>query len=139
MGSKYNQHDVDEIVAEISEHGYCFVPAVISPEKADEARLALEPLLAEEATDEILAAKTQRVGGIAYKHPIFAELLAHPLIVAIWQKYLDDEAVICSTWSANTAYPGYDQYGWHPDYPLLVDQPTLAAGEGLRTDDMAVG
>lgn len=118
------QHDVSTIVAEISELGYCFVPSVVSPEKADEARVALERLLVKEATDEILAAKTQRVGGIAYKHPIFAELLAHPLIVSIWQEYLADEAVICSTWSANTAYPGYDQYGWHPDYPYWwINQP----------------
>ncbi|MCY3917515.1 MAG: phytanoyl-CoA dioxygenase family protein, partial [Chloroflexi bacterium] len=50
--------------------------------------------------------------------------LAHPLIVSIWQEYLADEAVICSTWSANTAYPGYDQYGWHPDYPYWwINQP----------------
>ncbi len=118
------QHDVSAIVAEISERGYCFVPSVISPEKADEARVALERLLAEEATDEIRAAKTQRVGGIAYKHRIFAELLAHPLIVSIWQSYLADDDVICSTWSANTAYPDYDQYGWHPDYPYWwINQP----------------
>ena len=124
MDSVVTRNDVRAIVAELSERGYCFVPSVISPEKADKARLALEPLLDAEATDEIRAAKTQRVGGIAYKHPIFAELLAHPLIVSIWQEYLADEAVICSTWSANTAYPGYDQYGWHPDYPFWwINQP----------------
>lgn len=118
------QHNVNTIVAEIYERGYCFIPSAIAPDKADEARAALEPLLEEEATDEIRAGKTQRVGGIAYKHPIFAELLAHPLIVAIWQAYLDDDDVICSTWSANTAYPGYDQYGWHPDYPYWwINQP----------------
>ena len=124
MDSVVTRHDVSAIVAEIGKRGYCFVPSVISPEKADEARRALEPLLDAEATDEIRAAKTQRVGGIAYKHPIFAELLAHPLIVSIWQEYLADEAVICSTWSANTAYPGYDKYGWHPDYPYWwINQP----------------
>lgn len=118
------QHNVSEIVAEIYERGYCLIPSVIAPDKADEARAALAPLLENEATDEIRAAKTQRVGGIAYKHPVFAELLAHPLIVAIWQAYLDDDDVICSTWSANTAYPGYDKYGWHPDYPFWwINQP----------------
>ncbi len=118
------QHDAGAIATEISERGYCFLPSVIAPAEADEARMALEPLLDEEATDEIRGAKTQRVGGIAYKHPIFADLLAHPLIVSIWQKYLDDDAVICSTWSANTAYPGFDKYGWHPDYPYWwINQP----------------
>ena len=124
MNAADTQHDVSKIVGEIYERGYCLIPSVIAPDKADEARAALEPLLEAEATAEIRAAKTQRVGGIAYKHPIFAELLAHPLIVAIWQAYLDDDAVICSTWSANTAYPGYDQYGWHPDYPYWwINQP----------------
>jgi len=117
-------HDVSSIVAQINERGYCFVPSVISTDEADAARVELERLLADEATDEIRAAKTQRVGGIAYKHRIFAELLAHPLIVSIWQSYLDDDDVICSTWSANTAYPGYDKYGWHPDYPYWwINQP----------------
>ncbi len=124
MNAADAQQNVSKVVGEIYERGYCFVPSVITPEKADEARAALEPLLEAEATDEIRAAKTQRVGGIAYKHPIFAELLAHPLIVAIWQAYLDDDDVICSTWSANTAYPGYDKYGWHPDYPYWwINQP----------------
>ena len=69
-------------------------------------------------------ARTQRVGGITFKHPIFLELLAHPLIVAIWQAYLADDAIICSTWSANTAYPGFDKYGWHPDFPYWwINQP----------------
>ena len=117
-------HDVSSIVDRINERGYCVVPSVISTDKADAARVELERLLADESTDEIRAAKTQRVGGIAYKHRIFAELVAHPLIVSIWQSYLDDDDVICSTWSANTAYPGYDKYGWHPDYPYWwINQP----------------
>jgi len=118
------QHDVDKIVAALKERGYCVVPSVISPQKADEARAVLERLLAAEMTDEIRAAKTQRVGGLAIKHPTFLELLAHPLIVSIWQAYLDDEDIVCSTWSANTAYPGFDKYGWHPDYPYWwINQP----------------
>ena len=110
------QHDVDEIIAHIRERSYCIIPSVISPEKADEARGILENMLAAEATDATRAARTQRVGGIAVKHPIFVELMAHPLIVAIWKKYLDED-VICSTWSANTSYPGFGVYKWHPDYP----------------------
>ena len=117
-------HDVSRIVAQIRERGYCVVPAVISREKADAARAALERLLAEETTDAIRAAKTQRVGGIAYKHPIFAELLEIPLILKIWQTFLDDDDIICSTWSANTSYPGYDGYHWHADYPYWwINQP----------------
>ena len=115
---------VSDVLAEINDRGYCVIPSAISPEKADEARIILEELLEEEATEETRAARTQRVGGIAFKHPIFLELLAHPLIVAIWQAYLADDAIICSTWSANTAFPGFDKYGWHPDYPYWwINQP----------------
>ena len=110
------QHDVDRIIAEIDERSYCIIPSVISPEKADEARIILEGLLEAEATEATRAARTQRVGGIAVKHPIFVELMAHPLIVAIWKKYLDED-VICSTWTANTSYTGFGTYKWHPDFP----------------------
>ena len=107
----------------MDERGYCIIPSVITPEKADEARSVLERLLAEEATDATRQARTQRVGRIAVKHPIFLELMAHPLIVAIWKQYLDEE-VICSTWTANTTYPGYDTFRWHPDFPYQrLNQP----------------
>ncbi len=124
VDSPNKQHDVSRIVAEIRERGYCIVPSVISSEKADEARAVLERLLEDEITDETRAAKTQRVHGIAYKHPIFAELLENPLIVKIWQTFLDDEDIVCSTWTANTSYPGYDGYHWHSDYPYYwINQP----------------
>ncbi len=118
------QHDVSRIVATIKERGYCVVPFVITPEKADETRAALEQLLEDEMTADIRAAKTQRVGGIVYKHPIFAELLQNPLIIKIWQSFLDDDDIVCSTWSANTSYPGYDAYQWHADYPYWwINEP----------------
>lgn len=110
-------HEISKIIEEIDNRGFCIIPSVISAEKADEARLVLERLLEEEATAETRAARTQRVGGIAYKHKIFLELMAHPFIVKLWQAYLSDEDIICCTWSANTAYPGYDKFAWHPDYP----------------------
>ena len=109
-------HDVDRIIAEIEDRSYCIIPAVITPEKADEARVILKGLLAAEATDASRVARTQRVGAIAVKHPIFVDLMAHPLIVAIWKAYLDKD-VICSTWTANTSYPGFGTYKWHPDFP----------------------
>ena len=119
-----SQHDIKSIIAAINDRGYCIIPSVITPEKADEARRALEVLLEAEATKETRQARTQRVGGIAYKHPIFVDLMAHPLIVAIWKAYLQDEDIICCTWSANTAYPGFEKYSWHPDYPYWwINQP----------------
>ena len=45
------KHDIARIIAEIDERGFCVIPSVITPEEADEARAALERLLAEEATE----------------------------------------------------------------------------------------
>lgn len=121
--SSVAKHDVAKIIAEIDERGYCVIPGVISVEKADEARSILERLLEDEATEGTWRARTQRVARIAVKDPIFVELMAHPLIVALWKAYLDED-VICSTWTSNTAYPGFDRYGWHPDFPFQrVNQP----------------
>ena len=117
------KHDVSKIIAELDERGYCVIPGVITPEKADEARTALEGLLAEEATEGTWRAKTQRVARIAVKDPIFVDLMTHSLILSVWREYLDED-VICSTWTANTSYPGYDRIGWHPDFPFQrVNQP----------------
>ena len=115
--------DVARIVAELDDRGYCVIPSVISTAEADRARAVLERLLADEATDGTRRARNQRVARIAVKHPIFLELMAHPLIVEIWRTYLDPD-VICSTWTANTTYPGYDRIGWHPDFPYQwLNQP----------------
>ena len=117
------QQDITRIIAELDERGYCVIPAVITTKKADETRTALERLLAQEATEGTWRTRTQRVARIAVKNPIFLELMTHPLIHSIWKQYLDED-VICSTWTANTTYPGYDRLGWHPDFPFQrVNQP----------------
>ena len=117
------KHDIARIIAELDQRGYCVIPSLISTQKADEARTVLERLLAEEATEGTWRTRTQRVARIAVKDPIFVELMAHPLIHALWKAYLDED-VICSTWTANTTYPGYNRFGWHPDFPFQrVNQP----------------
>lgn len=117
-------HDPQRIADCIAENGYCIVPALIPPAQADAARQALERLLQAEMTAEIRAAKTQRLGGIVYKDPIFADILQNPTLVAIWQTYLQDQDIVCSTWSANTSYPGYEELHWHADYPYFwINQP----------------
>ncbi len=117
------KHDIARIIAEIDERGFCVIPSVITPEEADEARAALERLLAEEATEGTWRTRTQRVARIAVKDPIFQELMTHALIHALWKTYLDED-VICSTWTANTTYPGFNRYGWHPDFPFQrLNQP----------------
>lgn len=114
--------DLDAVIAQIDERGYCVVPDVISADKAEEARAVLMELVAAEATEQNRAACTQRVGQIAVKHAVFRELLCNPLVLAVWERYVGEDAY-CSSWSANIAYPGFDGYGWHVDYPYWSIKP----------------
>ena len=119
----YGGHDVAAIIADLDERGYCIIPSVIPVEKADQVRTILERILADEANEISREKRTQRVARIAVKHPIFVELMCHPLIVALWRRYLDPD-MICSTWTANTTYPGYNRIGWHSDWPYQrLNQP----------------
>ena len=68
-----SQLDVEEIIAELEERGYCVIPSVISVEKADQVRAILERILADEENEISREKKTQRVARIAVKHPIFVE------------------------------------------------------------------
>ncbi|MEE3232995.1 MAG: phytanoyl-CoA dioxygenase family protein [Candidatus Latescibacterota bacterium] len=117
----------DDIIKQIDERGFCCVPNVISVEKADEACNVLDELLANEITEDIRAAQTQRVGKIIVKHKIFLELMCHPFVVNLWGKYLGDD-LICGTFSANTVYPGKKDIGWHADYPYWSIKPPWPPG-----------
>ena len=87
----------------------------------------MERVLKAEATEQAHVAKTQRVGRIAVKHPIFLDLMAHPTIVALWREYLGED-MVCSTWSGNSIYPGGDAINWHSDYPYWSIQPPYPPG-----------
>ena len=119
--------NIDSIINEVDERGFCVVHDVICPEKADEAREVLHGLLDAEITEQAREARTQRVGQIAVKHPIFLELMCHPFVLAVWQRMLGED-IMCATWSANTVYSGHDHIAWHSDYPYWSLKPPWPAG-----------
>jgi ectoine hydroxylase-related dioxygenase (phytanoyl-CoA dioxygenase family) len=119
--------ETDAILAQIDTQGYCVVRDVIDTATVDRTRSILHELLAAEITDEARQACTQRVGSIVTKHAVFLELLCHPLVLAVWQQQLGAD-MICSSWSANTVYPGHDSIGWHVDYPYWSKQPPWPTG-----------
>lgn len=118
---------VDAILHALDDVGYIVVPDVLTPVEADAARDALNTLLAAEATDQTRTNCHQRVFQIAVKNKIFLDLMAHPLVVEVWKKYLGED-VICSTWSGNTLFPGLTAYDWHADYPYWAITPPWPAG-----------
>ena len=120
--------DVNAIVSRLDDKGYCVVPSVIDASMADEVRSILAGLLDAELDESHREQKCQRVGRIAVKHPVFLELMCHPVIVAVWKQWLGPD-IICSTWSANTLYPGHADINWHADYPYWSLQTPWPTGK----------
>ncbi|SVC39163.1 uncharacterized protein METZ01_LOCUS292017 [marine metagenome] len=115
--------EIESIVKTIEERGFVLVPSIISKETANQARELIHGYLEAEATVETCRTGTQRVGGIAVRHQLFRDLMCHPIVLAVWEHFLGEDCY-CSTWSANTAYPGYNGMGWHVDYPYWsIEQP----------------
>ena len=48
--------------------------------------------------------------------------MCHPLVVAVWQRLLGED-MVCSTWTANTIYPGTGSVSWHVDHPFWAMKP----------------
>jgi ectoine hydroxylase-related dioxygenase (phytanoyl-CoA dioxygenase family) len=59
---------------------------------------------------------------ILAKDPVFIEALVHPLVLAVWRKYLTED-LICSTFTANTLWPGAVEQYWHADHPYWTLTP----------------
>jgi ectoine hydroxylase-related dioxygenase (phytanoyl-CoA dioxygenase family) len=124
-----SQHlDVEKAISKLDDQGYCIIPSLIDASQADEVRSILAGLLEAEFKDSHQTEKYQRVGRIAVKHPVFLELMCHPVIVDIWTKWLGPD-VICSTWSGNTLYPGHGKINWHADYPYWSLQTPWPRGK----------
>jgi ectoine hydroxylase-related dioxygenase (phytanoyl-CoA dioxygenase family) len=131
--------DLDAIIEEIDARGYCVVPHVLTPAEADAARATLIDLVESEVPDPADRPRLQRVWRIAVKHRRFLELMAHPLLVAVWQRYLGAD-MVCSSWTGITLHPGQDQFTWHIDYPYWSMTPpypvlNLAAQSVWLLDD----
>lgn len=117
----------DAILAALETRGYCVVPHVITPEEADTARGLLEELLAAQRTEGAEIERLERVWRLAARHPHFVELLCHPRIVGIWKRFLGED-VLCATWTGITLHPGFDQFGWHADFPYWSLTPPWPTG-----------
>ncbi|EKX44488.1 hypothetical protein GUITHDRAFT_109608 [Guillardia theta CCMP2712] len=89
---------------------------VLEPSEAEDARDALQGIL-ERSTGGSDGYQI-RIPDVAVHHPLFGELLVHPVILFLVRSYLGRYAR-CATWSSNTLLPKMDhpRLGWHVDYP----------------------
>jgi len=113
---------VQRILTALDEFGFCVVASVLTREEADGlARIVLDLQQAEYRPDAASLGH-RRVLHLLAKHPVFVELMCHPLAMAVQEAYLGPD-FICSTWSSNCALPGADLTYWHVDHPYWTIAP----------------
>jgi ectoine hydroxylase-related dioxygenase (phytanoyl-CoA dioxygenase family) len=138
MEHEISEQQVDEIIAQIQKVGFCVIPDVLPTPQVEELRSILEAILYLEAGDNKLPSGHQRVLHLALKHEAFLEPLCHPLVLAVWRKYLGKD-MICSSWSSNTLWPGCTEIYWHVDHPYWTFEPpyplALSAHTFFMLDD----
>lgn len=123
---------VDRIMGAMDETGFCVVPDVLSHGEATALANIVLALQEAEARDDVAKLGHARVLHLLAKHPIFVQLLTHPIVMAVNEAYLGADCV-CSTFSSNCALPGTDLTYWHCDHPYWtiaepyqVDPPLTA-------------
>lgn len=107
---------VERTVEVIRDVGFCVVPDVLPRRLCDEVRAVLGTLMRAEKAVNLLPSRHQRVMHLLVKHPIFAEVLVSPFVLAVWRRYLGPD-MICSTMSANVLWPASTELYWHVDHP----------------------
>jgi ectoine hydroxylase-related dioxygenase (phytanoyl-CoA dioxygenase family) len=113
---------VQRILTALDEFGFCVVPSVLTREEADGlARIVLDVQEAE-CRPDAASLGHRRVLHLLAKHPVFVELMCHPLAMAVQEAYLGPD-FICSTWSSNCTLPGADLSYWHVDHPYWTIAP----------------
>jgi len=105
-----------QILTAMDEYGYCVVPSVLSESEARGLAQIIVDLQDAGARPDGEQLGHRRVLHLLVKHPVFLDLLCHPLAMAVMETYLGPDFV-CSTWSSNCILPGADLTYWHVDHP----------------------
>jgi ectoine hydroxylase-related dioxygenase (phytanoyl-CoA dioxygenase family) len=121
-----SQEQIDRIITEVDERGYCVVEGVLGQKRVNRIRAVLETLLHAEKEQNLHPTGHQRVLHLAAKHPVFLEPLCHPLIIAVWRQYLSAD-LTCSTFTANALWPQATEQYWHADHPYWTLTPPYPA------------
>ncbi len=113
---------VRKILAAMDEYGFCVVPSVLSHNEAEGVTRIVLDLQEVEDRPDAKSLGHRRVLHLLAKHPVFVELMCHPLTMAVQEAYLGAD-FICSTWSSNCALPGANLTYWHVDHPYWTIAP----------------
>ena len=110
--------------------GWAVLPDVLSPEQVAEARAALVGAAAASEARGIPTrmdyldpgAQNIRIYDLLEYHPVFVELIAHPVVIAHVAHLLDGDLSI-SNFSANIALPGSRSMNAHNDQSTVMPEP----------------
>lgn len=125
--------DLDRALGEVAERGVAVVPDVLD---AAGAAGALDALWSAAAESERRGVSTRaegldpnasnvRVWNLIDLHPLFAELIAHPVADALVAGVLGERYIV-SNFTANIARPGSGSMMTHSDQSLVMPAPWLA-------------
>lgn len=120
----------DGVLEHFEAEGWAVLPDVLSADEVDRARQAL--LSAADASEargiptrmDYLdpGGSNVRVYDLVEYHPVFAELLTHPRVVAHVSPLLDGDVSV-SNFSANIALPGSRSMNAHNDQSTVMPEP----------------
>jgi fumagillin biosynthesis dioxygenase len=124
---------VARALAEIEARGVAVIPSVLTGEEALRVRAALLEAAAESERRGVATfmpvldpnAANVRVFNLLDIHPVFRELIVHPLALALVRGVLGEHIGI-SNFTANIALPGSRSMSLHSDQALVAPAPWLA-------------
>src|SRR6478672_5445086 len=110
--------------------GYLIFERVLSPDRVAEIRAALTPHLARDlkGRNDFEGVKTNRVYALLTKSPLFAQLVAHPLVMAFVEAELGESCLLSALLAINLQ-PGETAQPWHfDDGGAKIPRPRPALG-----------
>jgi len=120
--------NLDPILRQLDEVGYCLIPDVLGPKELEAVRGALDR---ETARDDAAGValrygptlSNQRIWAMLNRGEEFIQLATHPLTLAIVRRLLNSDDVLLSNLSANITGPGGDhEIGrLHTDQGFLLE------------------
>jgi len=101
---------------EFDRSGYLIFERVLPQDRVAEIRAALAPHLARDlkGRNDFEGVKTNRVYALLAKSPLFAELVAHPLVMAFVEAELGESCLLSALLAINLQ-PGETVQPWHFD------------------------
>ena len=126
--------------AQFDRDGYIIFENVLTEERLQDMRAALEPYLAEDVQgrNEFEGRKSNRVYAMLAKSPVFTDLVIHPLALAFVEADHGPEALLSACLAINLL-PGETAQPWHFDdshYRWPRPRPSLGVSAFWAISDM---